>query len=249
MNISELKELVHLYIPQNPGDRASPGAVRRNTAQYFVKPSYDLNETSLIQYHKISLTHERDVVFVQLNPESSTYTPLRVYVSHSDFPTPIDHHFATIIPSCKNLNNTMVKMNCTKDPKNYVFSFTAFNTGHVGLHYIGIHYYVKGAYDDGNDNASAKGRIKRSRGDGSRRQKRSCVGVKSPPLPPTSTPIAVQALYNASTDLKYNLSVKIGRCLFWSEEKEEWTDEGCSVRPTFTRHLYYVCLFVNVSMM
>lgn len=247
LNISGLKEPVQLYIPQHPGDRASPDAVRRKTAQYFVKPSYDLNDTSLISYHKINLTHDRDVVFVQIIPEISTFTPLlRIYVSYSDFPTPIFHHFSTMIPRCENVENKMVEVNCTKDPKKYVFSFTASNTGHVGPHYIGIHYYVQRTYDVGNDDATAKARIKRSCGDGSRRKKRSCVDVKSPPLPPTSTSIAVQALYNASTDLKYNLSVNIGSCLYWSEDKEEWTDEGCNVRLIFTCHFYcYVCLCVH----
>ena len=254
LNVSGLKDPVQLYIPQNTG-RATPLSAKANVDQYFVKPSFDVNDSTLIQYHEINLTHDRAVVFVKLKPEISTDTPLRVYVSFSDFPTPTNHDFSTIIPDCEKLGDTEVQVDCVNDPKSYVFSFTAFDTGHVGIHYIGIHYYVKTADDvigkeermhSSNDSAIKK-RIRKSCGDGSGRQKRSCVGVKDPPASPTPAPIVLLPTYNASTDLKYNLSVNIGSCLYWSEDVEKWTDEGCNVRPNLIWTYYgcYVLCYVN----
>ena len=61
------------------------------------------------------------------------------------------------------------------------------------------------------------------------RQKRSCVEVKQPPPSPTPTPLVLRSSYNASTDLRYNFSVNIGGCLYWSEDEEHWTQKGCNV--------------------
>lgn len=232
LNVSDLKKPVHLYIPQNT-ENGSPADVKKNTVRYFVKPSYDVNDTKLIQYHKINILHERDVVFVKLHPETYA-TPLRVYVSFSDYPTPTEHNYSTVLP-CKTRERK-----CHKDP--YVFSLNASDTGNTGIHYIGIHYYVNISNDfifhgEGkmiSMNGSIQERTRRSSGcdGGGRRRKRSCIGVKDPPPPPTPAPIVLKSKYNASTDLNYTLSVTIGSCLYWSEVKEQWTDEGCKVRRT-----------------
>lgn len=227
--VSNLTEPIDLYIPQN-SDNGSPADVRKNTVRYFVKPSYEVNESKLIQYHKINISNERDVVFVKLHPDIYA-TPLRVYVSFSDFPTAKEHNYSTVIPC------TIEERKCHKDP--YVFSFTASDTGNIGIHYIGIHYYVNVSnefmFGNGkmiNMNGSIQERTRRSSGcdDGSKRRKRSCIGVKTPPPPPTPAPIVLRSKYNANTDLNYTLSVTIGNCFYWSEVKEQWTDEGCKVR-------------------
>ena len=241
LNVSGLKKPVHLYIPQNSGN-GSPADVTRNTVQYFVKRSYDVYESKLIQYHKIDIQDREDVVSVKLHPEKYA-TPLRVYVSSSDFPTPTEHNFSIVLP-CKR-----EEQKCNKDP--YVFSFNSFDTGNTGIHYIGIHYYVNSTNDvmfqeEGkmiSMNGSVQERPRRSSDCDSRsgRQKRSCIGVKDPPPPPTPVPVVLRSKYNASTDLNYTLSVTIGSCFYWSEDKEQWTDEGCKVRPTL------VYIYKNVS--
>lgn len=232
LNVSDLRKPVHLYIPQNSGN-GSPADVTKNTVQYFVKPSYDIYESKLIQYHKINIPDQGDVVSVKLHPEKHA-TPLRVYVSSSDFPTPTEHNFSIVLPCKKE------ERKCNKDP--YVFSFNTSHTGNTGIHYIGIHYYVNITYDvmfqdEGKlitMNGSVQERPRRSIDcdSRSRRHKRSCIGVKDPPPPPTPVPIVLRSEYNVSTDLNYTLSVNIGSCFYWSEVKELWTDEGCKVRPT-----------------
>lgn len=230
LNISGLKKPVHLYIPQNSGN-GSPADVTKNTVQYFVKPSYNIYESKLIQYHKINIPDQGDMVSVKLHPEKYA-TSLRVYVSSSDFPTPREHNFSIVLP-CK-----IEEQKCNKDP--YVFSFNTSDTGNNGIHYIGIHYYVNITNDVMfqdeealiSVNGSVQERPRRSIDcDRSRRQKRSCIGVKDPPPPPTPAPIVLRSEYNASTDLNYTLFVTIGSCFYWSEVKEQWTDEGCKVRP------------------
>ena len=167
---------------------------------------------------------------VKLHPANCT-TPLRVYVSSSDFPTPTENNFSIVLPCTKE------ERKCNKDP--FVFSFNTSHTGNTGMHYIGIHYYLNITFDvnfqdEGNlltTNGSIQNRPRRSIDCGSRsgRQKRSCLGVKDPPPPPTPVPIVLRSEYNASTDLNYTLSVTIGSCLYWSEVKGQWTDEGCKV--------------------
>ena len=234
---------MRLYIPQNSGN-GSPADVTKNTMQYFAKPSYNIHESKLIQYHKISIPDQGDVVSVKLHPEKSA-TSLRVYVSSSDFPTPKEHNFSIVLPCNKE------EQKCNRKDL-YAFSFNTSDTGNTGLHYIGIHYYVNTTYDvmfqdEGKlttMNGSVQERPRRSIDcdSRSRRQKRSCIGVKDPPPPPTPAPIVLRSEYNASTDLNYTLFVTIGSCLYWSEVKEQWTDEGCKVRPTLVYiRSTYIC--------
>lgn len=234
LNISGLTKPIHLYLPQNSGN-GSPADVAKKTVQYFVKPSYDIYESKLIQYHKINVRDKDDVVTVKLHPVAEKYaTPLRVYVSSFDFLTPTEHNFSIVLPCKKE------ERKCNKDP--YVFSFNISDTGNTGTQYIGIHYYVNITHDvmfqeEGKMislNGSVQERPRRSSDCDSRsgRQRRSCIGVKDPPPSPTPAPIVLRSKYNASTDLNYTLSVNIGSCLYWSEDKDQWTDEGCKVRPT-----------------
>ena len=223
---------MHLYIPQNSRN-GSAADVTKNTVQYFVKPSYNIHESKLIQYHKINIPDQGDVVSVKLHPEKKA-TSLRVYVSSSDFPTPTEHNFSIVLPCKKE------ERKCNKDP--FLFSFNTSDTGNTGIHHIGIHYYVNITnevmfLDEGaltTINGSVQERPRRSIDCDSRngRQKRSCIGVKDPPPSPTPAPIVLRSEYNSTTDLNYTLFVTIGSCFYWSEVKEQWTDEGCKVRPT-----------------
>ena len=189
-----------------------------------------MNDSKLIQYHEINIPHEKNVVFINLKPVTSSPVSLRVYVSFYDYPTPGMHTFSVAIP-CK-----FGEPKCSND--NYTFSFNASDTGHTGIHYIGIHYYVNSTYGDMPFHKRARKSVDHSAKtgprsyckDGGRRKKRSCVGLKDPPPIPTPKPVILLPEFNASTDLNYTLVVSIGSCFYWSEEKEYWTEEGCKVR-------------------
>ena len=62
---------------------------------------------------------------------------------------------------------------------------------------------------------------------GHRRERRSCVGVKDPP--PKGVTKTVIPQYDSSTDVNYTFSITQSSCLYWFEDKEKWTSNGCRV--------------------
>ena len=63
---------------------------------------------------------------------------------------------------------------------------------------------------------------------GNRRERRSCVGVKDPP--PKGSLSTVIPKYDPNTDVNYTLTITQSSCLYWSENTEKWTAEGCRVK-------------------
>ena len=63
---------------------------------------------------------------------------------------------------------------------------------------------------------------------GNRRERRSCVGTKDPP--PKGFLSTVFPKYDSNTDVNYTLTITQSSCLYWSENTEEWTAEGCRVK-------------------
>ena len=59
------------------------------------------------------------------------------------------------------------------------------------------------------------------------RQKRACVGFKDPP--PKGVTKTVVPQYNPSTDVNYTMAITQSSCLYWSEDKDKWTSDGCKV--------------------
>ena len=71
LSLSNLKKPVQLYIPQN-SNNGSNSDILNKTVHYFVKPSYEMNDSKLIQYHEINIPHERNVVHINLKPVTSS---------------------------------------------------------------------------------------------------------------------------------------------------------------------------------
>ena len=82
-----------------------------------------------------------------------------------------------------------------------------------------------------NSTEHAKDSTEHSRGRrscfGHGRQKRACVGFKDPPPKGVSKTIVPQ--YDPSTDVNYTMSITQSSCLYWSEDKDKWTSDGCKV--------------------
>ena len=77
-----------------------------------------------------------------------------------------------------------------------------------------------------------------------RRVRRSCVIIPPPPPKPTDPPRVAffEVPDNLGFDGKYffpnqtpnyNLSLFESSCLYWDEENETWTGEGCKVKVSF----------------
>lgn len=60
-------------------------------------------------------------------------------------------------------------------------------------------------------------------------KRRTRSGV-TPPTPPQSKTATVVPEYDPSTDQKYSMRVALGSCVYWSDEWQTWTTEGCQVR-------------------
>ena len=63
---------------------------------------------------------------------------------------------------------------------------------------------------------------------GNRRKRRSCVGVKDPPTKGSLSTVIPK--YDPNTDVNYTLTITQSSCLYWSENTEKWTAEGCRVK-------------------
>ena len=59
------------------------------------------------------------------------------------------------------------------------------------------------------------------------RQRRSCVGFKDPP--PKGVTKTVVPQYDPSTDVNYTIIITQSSCLYWSEDKDRWSSDGCKV--------------------
>ena len=196
----------------------NPSDTNKTHGHLFVKPSKD---SSAIRYHKIVFNSDLETALVEIRPQKNTF--FDVFVSAGVKPKPDNYTFRTRIPdvsSCSNVKSGIGFLNCTSNP--YTFSLSSIVTGYVGDHFIGIRLA-----NETNE------REKRSRAlrpcmhsDG--RQKRSCVGVKNPPTTPPPTQRVVPQ-YDNRTDKNYTMTVKMGTCLYWSENKQNWTSEGCQV--------------------
>ena len=237
IEVSGLPEPVELFIPQK-GDSKDKG--NETATVYFAKPSDGSNN---LRYHRVVVPSASSSMFVEVKPEDGA--SLEVYIRYKTKPTVTEYIFSVIIPRIEFCNQTETSFNCSSD--SYKFSISSALTGHVGVHYVGIRF--PGPESDISPSSETEvdtspssetevetvetietRRVRRGCGSHGGRQKRSCIGVKDPPTTPPPAPKLVMPKYNASTDVNYTMSVTATSCLYWSETKQAWTDDGCRVR-------------------
>lgn len=218
LNIFGLSHPIELFIPGNGQEEE----IKNDTVGHlFVKP---YNDSSAIRYHKIEIANEFESAFVEIIPENGSH--FDVFVSRGFKPTPDNYTFGTRIPdfsSCTN-ESKIGYFNCTSNP--YTFSVSRNVTGNIGVHFIGIRLALN---VDARTAGLKRKRAVRSCMDTHGRQKRSCIGVKDPPTTPPPTPEVIVPQYDERTDVNYTMSVKLRSCLYWSEKKQTWTNDGCEV--------------------
>ena len=107
-------------------------------------------------------------------------------------------------------------------------------TGALGDHYVGILLHKNSSEGLRMNDTSTEGDVHRRHSRSicnstSGRKKRSCIGVKDPPSTPSPTPQIIKPPHNSTVDVNYTMSVWINSCLYWSKEKQQWTNDGCKV--------------------
>ncbi|KAL9952071.1 hypothetical protein ACROYT_G039275 [Oculina patagonica] len=151
-----------------------------------------------------------------------------------------EFEFRIYFSSCTN-KSKIGYFNCTSNP--YTFSVSSNVTGNIGVHFIGIRL---GVDVDAQTAGLKRKRAVRSCTDTHGRQKRSCIGVKDPPTTPPPTPKIIVPQYDERTDVNYTMSVKMRSCLYWSEKKQTWTNEGCKIGWKTARGKLH-CLCTHLS--
>lgn len=217
LNISGLSQSIELFIPDRGSNNSSQ---KGNQDHLFVKPYNDIGD---IQYHKIFLETRFDSAFVEIRPANKAV--FDIFVNAGVKPTPDNYTFRTAVPDfspCTTRTSRIGYLNCAKRP--YTFSLSKDVTGSIGEHFIGIRLANK------TNQKGKHSRPKRSCTDRHGRWKRSCVGVKDLPTTPPPTAKIIKPNYDNHTDVNYTMSVRNKNCLYWSDSKQDWTDDGCRVR-------------------
>ena len=200
LQISNLREPIKLSIP-----------IKESKETESAQDHYFVN-SSVIRYHKVKVRSVLETVLVTIKPDNGAL--LDVFVTAGVKPNAENYTFTRRIPDYSDNTSCLGTgfLNCAINP--YMFKFSSNFTGD---HFIGIRL----VYDRTKPvlKSTAKSHVRR---------KRWWINVKEPPTTPIS-PIKAVPKYNSKTDVNYSMSVKIGTCLYWAENKQDWTSEGCKV--------------------
>jgi len=207
LNVSNLDNDVEIVIPiSNPPTNSS-----NMTRHFFLKPQ----KMSIHSYFAeladvpvtIGMSVQKDGVVLEL------------FVKYGSRPTidDFDQNFTVaFVSTCE--TQTYSKQNATSC--SIEDRFIKVVPSEPGLLYVGVLFI-------GVKNTTEHSRKKRSCF-GHGRQRRSCVGLKDPP-PEGGVAQPIVPQYDPSTDLNYTMSIAQSICLYWSEEKDKWTSDGCKV--------------------
>ena len=209
LEISNLSEPIKLFIP-----------IKESKETESAQDHYFVN-SSVIQFHKVKLRSALETVFVKIIPDNDAI--LDVFVRAGVRPNAENYTFTRRIPDSDNTSCLGTGFfNCAINP--YMFKFSSNFTGD---HFIGIRL----VYDRTKSvlKSTAKSHVRR---------KRWWINVKEPPTNPIST-IKVLPKYDSKTDVNYSMSVKSRTCLYWAENKQDWTNEGCKVGLLDFPHQYH----------
>ena len=207
IGLSNLDSYIKIVIPiSSPPTNTSNG-----TEHYFLKP-----DKMTIRRYYAELADVPVSIRIGVQLEGAV---IKLFVKNGSKPTieDSDHNFTVVLTStCRNQN--VEKQNkstsCVIEEGSVTVVPSAPSRLYVGLLFVGTN----------NDTEHSR---KRRSCFGHGRERRSCVGVKDPP-PNGVTKLDVPK-YDSSTDVNYTFSITQSSCLYWSEDKEKWTSDGCKV--------------------
>ena len=207
INVSNLDSDIEIVVPiSSPPTNNSMG-----TDHYFLKP----NKMSFRSYYA-ELAYVPVSIKIGL-PEKGI--AIELFVKSGKRPTigDFDHNF-TVTSACKDQRSeAQNRTSCVLEKTSVTVVPSVPIRLYVGLLFLGA--------KDVNEHSR-----RRRSCFGHRRERRSCVGVKDPP--PKGVTKTVIPQYDPSTDVNYTLSITQSSCLYWSEDKEKWTSDGCRVSYT-----------------
>ena len=194
-----------------------PQQVSLQNPQYFT-------QNDNLRFHQIDVEYENTMIMLEITPSEAS-TSLFVYLQYGQRPTTQEHDLNATVSKLETCiwtsahDKTGGKTKCSLNGLKPVPIETVARQS--GRYFVGVQSY--------NTSVSALKRRKRSCF-GKKRQKRSCVQVKDPPpTPPQSENITVVPGYDPNTAKNYTLRVALGSCVYWSDELEKWTTDGCRV--------------------
>ena len=205
INVSNLDNDIEIVIPISSPATNSSNA----TEHYFLKPNQMFIHSYYAELANVPVSMR---IGVQANG-----TVVKLFVKFGSRPTveDSDHNFTTLFTSiCRNQVNYQQNKStsCALEERSVTIV-----PSEPSLLYVGL---------SSDYNATAHARERRSCF-GNGRERRSCVGVKDPP-PSGVTKVDVPK-YDPLTDVNYTFTITQASCLYWSEDKEKWTSDGCKV--------------------
>ena len=205
INVSNLDSYIEIVIPIS----SSPSNTSNRTEHYFLKPNK-------MSYHSYYAEIADVPVSIKIEAQKQGLA-IQLFLKFGARPTieGYDHNF-TVRSTCKNrTDDKLNKTSCALEES----SLTVVPSEPTRL-YVGLLF--KGA-----KSAIEHSRKRRSECIGHGRERRSCVGFKDPP--PKGVTKTVVPQYDPLTDVNYTVSISQSSCLYWSEDKEEWSSDGCKV--------------------
>ena len=179
------------------------------------------------RFHEINVDYENTSIQLEITPADAA-VKLMIFIRFNSRPTILEHDANGTVSSngwCiwRRVKGTIEwERVCSSNRKTPIQLFAQKR----GKYYVEIQIYK----------SRAKQRQKRSCFE-HRRQKRSCVEVKPPPpRSPKGVNVTVVPKYDPSTYHNYTMRTTLASCVYWSEEQQMWTTEGCQVRQHHRSH-------------
>jgi len=207
INVSNLDNNIEITIPLP----RRPANTSDATEHYFLKP----NRMSIRSYYA-ELADVPVAIRIGVQAEG---TVIKLFVKFGSRPTieDSDHNFTLRFTStCKNFSDHRQSRSTSCSLEE---SSVTVIPSEPSLLYVGL-------LSRAAKNVTEHARKRRSCF-GHGRERRSCVGVKDPP-PKGITQLDVPQ-YDPLTDVNYTFYITQSSCLYWSEDKEKWSSDGCKV--------------------
>lgn len=215
LNVSSLQNYINLFITRDIKTLLKP-------SDNFMK-----EENGSMRYHKFGIKNGGEPMSFQIIPDTNKNVLFEINWRQGERPNTGGDNFVTVLPdftSCKILDNG--EETCDYDP--YTVFIDSSLIPSAGEYYMGIASYSSSKHAVNGSHSLER----RSCREGAR-SKRSCIEYKDPPPRPSPTPQGEYKIqipgYDAETDVNYTVNSFTSPCMYWDEERENWTSQGCKV--------------------